>query len=81
MLQKPYVDYIMMMAKETGQDFINRKYVEKFTFDKYQKVADELDELYKLQQTSKNLDHIIAEIQEYGADYVKEKYGINSNQS
>jgi hypothetical protein len=77
-MKSEWIDYIMALVIEVNmEDKINRIDLHTKSIDELISVANQFEELYKMKRDSEALDLILNEVNEHGAEWVKEKYGLN----
>lgn len=74
-IPQPYLNYILDMSKEVGIP-IKMEDIQHIDMERYTYLADQLDELYKKKEINEALDTMLAEVNEYGKDYVMKKYKL-----
>jgi len=77
--KEQYVDYILKVAEICGVEELKSSRDELMTYslERLDSLSIESEKLYELHKSSKVLDRIVGEIEEFGVEYVKEYYELN----
>lgn len=73
-----YVDYIQEVAIVCDIEVLknNRDELMNMSISKLDSISREVEEIYNLHKTSKRMDRVLEEIEEFGVDYVKDYYNL-----
>lgn len=77
--RQTYIDYILAVGEECNIAAVlnNVQSIKKLSLKELDAMSRDVEDIYNLHLDNKVLDSVLKEIEEHGADYVKEKYLSN----